>query len=144
VQRVNGGHRKAVEQPILDHHLRTGVAFLSRLEDRENGAVELPIRGEATDGAEQHRRMTVMPAGMHASVVSRPVRDIVAFTDRQCVHVSAKTDRTTCRVLPSMYDGDDTASPDSGVNFISAGGRQFGRNQLRRSGSMQPDFRVRV
>ena len=58
-------HAEAVHQPVLDHGLAAAAAFLGGLEDDDRGAVEIAGLGEIARGAEQHRGVPVMAAGVH-------------------------------------------------------------------------------
>src|SRR6516225_1538177 len=75
--------RKLVEQPLLDHHTAAAAPLFSRLKDQVHGAFEIAGRREVFGGTEQHRRMTVMAAGMHPAVMGRAVGEIVHLLDRQ-------------------------------------------------------------
>ena len=55
----------AVHQPVIDHRLAAGAALLGRLEDDDGGAVEVARLGQVLGGAEQHRCVAVMAAGVH-------------------------------------------------------------------------------
>ena len=85
--------REFVEQPVLDHRLGAAQAFLGRLEDEMHRAVEIARFREIARRAEQHRRVAVMAAGMHAPVMPRPVGEGIGLEDRQAVHVGAQSDR---------------------------------------------------
>ncbi len=110
VQRIDGIAGEAVEQPFLHHHPAAAAAFLGRLEDEVDGAVEVPRLGKVPRGAEQHRRVPVMPAGMHLSGVGGTVRDVARLLHRQAVHVGAEADgpprfplrSTPTRPVPAM------------------------------------------
>ena len=56
---------EALHQAVLDHRLAAAAAFLGRLEDDDRGAVEIARLGEVARGAEQHRGVAVMAAGVH-------------------------------------------------------------------------------
>jgi hypothetical protein len=57
--------RVAVEHPLFDHQPRAALVFLGRLEDEMHRAGEVAGLGEVAGGAEQHRGMAVMAAGVH-------------------------------------------------------------------------------
>ena len=63
------------------------------LEDEPHLAGELvtPL-DEDLRRSEQHRRMTVVAAGVHHAGPRRHVRDVVLLEDRQRIHVGAKHD----------------------------------------------------
>src|SRR5438132_3087531 len=80
--RVTG---EPVEQTLFDHDPAAASALFGRLEDQAHGAREIPGRREISGGAEQHRRMPVMAAGMHPAIVGRAVGEVVQLVDRQRV-----------------------------------------------------------
>ncbi len=61
--------REAVEQTLGDHPAAAAAVlaaeFLGRLEDQVDRAVEVPGLGQIARGAQQHRRVPVMAAGVH-------------------------------------------------------------------------------
>ena len=67
-----------LEQAVLDHRPAAAAALLGRLEDEVHGAVEVALLAQDLGGAQQHRRVAVMAAGMHAAVVLRAMLEIVA------------------------------------------------------------------
>src|SRR4029450_804120 len=82
--------RELVEQAVIDHRLGAALAFLSRLKDEMHGAVEIAALREIARRAEQHRRVPVMAAGMHAPLMLRAVREGVGCEDRQAIHIGAQ------------------------------------------------------
>ena len=60
---------EAVHQAVLDHRGGAGAALFRRLEDHDRIAGEIPGLGEIARGAEQHRGMAVMAAGVHLARV---------------------------------------------------------------------------
>ena len=56
---------ETVHQAVLDHRRRTRAALFRRLEDHDRGAGEVAGLGEIARGAEQHRGVAVMAAGVH-------------------------------------------------------------------------------
>ena len=93
---VHSEHRVAgslVEQAVVDHALCPGTPLLGGLEDEVHGAVEIAMLGQVLRGREQHRRVSVMAARVHAPVVARAVRELVVFLHRQRVDVGAQPDR---------------------------------------------------
>ena len=107
--------RKAHEQAVVDHRLRAGVTFLARLEDQVGDAVEIARGVEVTRSREQHCRVSVMAAAMHAPVVARAPGGAGFLLHRQRVHVGPQRDTAAARVAAPGNDGDDTGAPDAGV-----------------------------
>ena len=58
-------HRELLEQAVLDHLARAAAAFLGRLEDQVDGAVEVAVLRQMLGGREQHRRVAVVAARVH-------------------------------------------------------------------------------
>jgi hypothetical protein len=115
VQREHAFGGKPLEQPVVDHRLRAGVAFLARLEDQIRDAVEIARFAQVACRREQHRRVAVVTAAVHAAVVAGPVRDVVLLLHRQRVHIGAQSDPSSGRVASSRNDGDDAGAADTGV-----------------------------
>jgi hypothetical protein len=94
VEREDRVARKLIEQPFFDHDPAAAPALFGRLEDQVHGALEIPGRRKISGGAEQHRRVPVVAAGVHAAVMGRAVGEIVQLLDRQRVHIGAQPNRT--------------------------------------------------
>src|SRR5699024_1926009 len=73
VQSVDLIDGEPVEQSIGDHRLGAGSRLLRRLEDQADGAVEGDVGGQRRGGSEDHRHVSVVPAGVHCSDVLRSV-----------------------------------------------------------------------
>ena len=65
VEREDGVAREGLEDALLHHDARAADVLLGRLEDEVHGAGEVLRLGEVAGGAEQHRRVAVVAAGMH-------------------------------------------------------------------------------
>ena len=128
---VEGKHRiarKFVEQPFFDHHPAAAPALFGRLEDQMHGALEIPGRGEVSGGAEQHRRVAVMTAGVHLAVMGRAVGEIVHLLDRQRVHIGAQPDRGRGVAAPDRAD--DPGSGEPAIDLAAVFG-ELCRDQVR-------------
>ena len=67
------GERRDVEQAFLEHEAGAVVALLAGLEHEQHAAGELvAVRGEQLGGADEHRRVGVVAAGVHRR--RRPAR----------------------------------------------------------------------
>ena len=97
VHAVDRLDRVAVEHALLDHQPGAALVLLGRLKDEMHRAGEIARLGEVLRGAEQHRGVAVMAAGMHPAVVLRGVREAVLLLDRQRIHVGAQRDRAAAR-----------------------------------------------
>ena len=83
---------EALHHAVLDHLVAAAAAFLGRLEDDRHRAGEIARLGEIFGGAEQHRGVAVMAAGMHLAGDGRGVGLAGDLGDRQRVHVGAQAD----------------------------------------------------
>ena len=119
--------RKFVEQPLLDHDPAAAAALFGRLKDQMHGALEVAGRGEVSGGAEQHRRVPVMAAGVHLAVFGRAVGEIVHLVDRQRVHIGAQPDRRRRIAAP---DRADDPGPGEPAMHLAAELGELGRDQV--------------
>ena len=107
---------KAVEQAVLHHGARAGVAaFLGRLEDEHHGAVEVAVRGQVLRRAQQHGGVPVMAAAVHAAADGEPVREAVVLGHGQRVHVGAQAHGLLAAA--GAQDADDAGFPQARVDF---------------------------
>lgn len=108
---------KPVKKSVVDHRLRARMPLLAGLEYQKRDAVEVARVVEITRGREQHRRMAVVAAAVHAPVVPGPVGDVVLLLHRQRIHVGAKPDTPAARVDAARNDRDNAGTTDAGVMF---------------------------
>ena len=106
-----------VEQPVLHHRLGAAAALLGRLEDEMDGAVEVARRREILGGAQQHRGVAVMAAGMHAALVLAAVIERVVLVHRQGIHVGAQPDGA--RIVADPDGADDAGLADAGGDLAA-------------------------
>jgi hypothetical protein len=108
-----------LDQSVLDHGERAGGALLRRLENDDRGAGKVTRLGEISGGAQQHRGVPVMAAGMHLAGNGRLVRQARFLLERQRVHVSAQPNdapifrqfmlgggyarQTSCRIIVPFF-----------------------------------------
>jgi hypothetical protein len=104
-------------------------------------AFEVPLRGEVAGGAEQHRRMPVMAAGVHFDLIGRSVGEIVQFLDRQCIHIGAQPDRRRRIAAP---DSADYPGPGEPAMDLAAELGELCRDQVRGAPLREGQFRVGV
>ena len=107
---------EAVHQPVLDHRGCSRAALLRGLKDHDRVAREIARLRQITGGAEQHRGMPVMAAGVHQALCLGGVSEVGRLLDRQRIHVGAKPDHPDiglARGLAALDDADDAgaASP---------------------------------
>ena len=131
VQRENDLGREAFEQPVVDHRLGAGVAFLAGLEDQERRAVEVPRLVQVARGGEQHRRVAVVAAAVHPAVVAGTVLELVVLVHRQRVHVGAQAHAAPGAVPAPAHHRDDAGPADPRM-VLDAQRAQPLAHQLRR------------
>jgi hypothetical protein len=115
VHAEHGVAGKALEQLVLEHRLRAAKAFLGRLKDEVHGAVEIARLGKVTRGAEQHRGVAVMAAGVHHARLRRLVGYVVRLEDRQRIHVGAQADRD--RAVAFAQHADNAGPADAAMHL---------------------------
>jgi hypothetical protein len=126
---------KALEEPLFHHHFAAAAAFLGRLEHDIGGAGEVARLREIARGAEQHRRMAVVAAGVHAALVLRLVREGVQLLHRQAVHVGAQ--RNAFPVGPALDHAHHTGLLQVGRH--DGRGAALLEGELRMSVQVAPD-----
>ena len=86
------GDPEAVHDPFVHHDLGAAAPFLGRLEDQRDPARKVARLGQVARGAQQHRGVPVMAAGVHDARVLRRIVLARRLGDRQRVHVGAQAD----------------------------------------------------
>ena len=136
---------EAVDQAVLDHGLAAGAALLRRLEDHHRGAVEIARLGEVLGGAEQHRGVAVVAAGVHLAGHRRLVRQAGRLLDRQRIHVGAQPDHLArSAALAAADDADDAGAADAGHHLVAAETLELFRHRRRRAVHVVLQFRMRM
>src|SRR5215471_13071614 len=116
--------REAVEQTVGDHRRAAAKTFFGRLKDQMHGAVEIAGLGKVPSRTEQHRRMPVMAAGMHAPVISRSVGKVGRLLNRQAVHIGSKPNRA--QRIASAQPANDTGLTDAAKYLAAEPGELLG------------------
>ena len=81
----------AVEHPLVDHVLGAVIALFTRLEHEPDLAGERVLAvGQDLRGADQHRHVGVVPAGVHAAVVHGLEVGGVVLLQREGIHVATQ------------------------------------------------------
>ena len=93
VHAEDGVDRMLFEHALLDHDPRAAFILLGRLKDEMDRSGEVAGLGQVLRGAEQHRGMAVMAAGMHPPALPRGMGERVLLVDVQCIHVGAQRNR---------------------------------------------------
>src|SRR3546814_17800825 len=89
---VDRADRELFEQPLLHHDAAAALVLLGGLEDEGDATIEIARLGEVLGGAQQHRRVAVVTAGVHLALVPRAVVEAVELLDMQGVHIGAQAD----------------------------------------------------
>ena len=141
VHAVHGVAGKAFEQAVLQHRQRAADAFLGRLEDEVDGAVEVARLREVLRRAQQHRGVAVMTAGVHPAGVLAGVRQVGGLQDRQRVHVGAQAHRGFA--IAVAQHADHAGLADAAMH-LDAPFLQLVGHQLRRAVFLQAKLRMGV
>jgi hypothetical protein len=75
----------------------------------------------------------VVAAGVHATVVLRPIWDVVGLVDRQGIHIRPQPDR---RTIAGSKNADHASLADVAVNLAAELGKLAGENSDVRCSSM--------
>ena len=132
---------ETLEQAVLQHLQRTANAFLGRLEDEVDGAVEVAGLRQVLRRAEQHGGVAVMAAGMHAAGVLAGVRQAGRLQDRQRVHIGAQSDRGLAVAV--AQHANDAGLADAAMH-LDAPFLQLARDEIRGAVFLQPEFGMGV
>jgi hypothetical protein len=120
VHAENGFDGIFLQYTLLDHQSRSALILLGGLEDEMDRPGEIPCFCEVLGGAQQHRGMAVMTAGMHAAALLRDMREFILFLDVQSVHVGTQGDCTVTRHR-SFEGADHTGSGDAALDGYPEG-----------------------
>ncbi len=85
--------------------------------------------GEMPRRAEQHGRVAVVAAGVHAAFVARAMRELVLLVDVQRVHVGAQADRARTRARAQRAD--HAGAADAAMDFETEGREPVGHERRR-------------
>ncbi|MNL65624.1 hypothetical protein D3C87_1899770 [compost metagenome] len=91
MQPINFIAAETLEQPFTDHAGGTAIVaphLLSRLKDENDAAGEIAGLCQIAGGAEEHRRVPVVTAGVHDAAIRRTMREIIALFNCERVHIS--------------------------------------------------------
>ena len=142
VDRVDLIDVKAVHHPFLHHHLAAAAGFLGRLEQQGHAAFEVAGLSQVFGRPQQHRRMTVMAAGMHLARMGAGVGHAGFFGDGQRIHIRTQAHRGPLAL--TIDDRDDAGLGDPLVQLIDAEFAQTRRDIGRGLMALQPQFGDRV
>ena len=121
---VPAGH-----QPVIAHGFCASAAFFGGLKDQHRRAVEIARLSQTLCGAQQHRRVSIVPARMHPAGNLRRVGKACRFFDWKSIHVGAQSDYLAGGLASSRDDTDDTADADALGDTVAAKSSQLVGNE---------------
>ncbi len=134
--------REFIEQPVLHHGTRAGVAaFLGRLEDEHHRSIEIAMRGQVLRRPQQHGRVPIVATAVHASTDGRFVGKSIVFGHGQRIHVGTQAD--SLLAAPGAQNADHTSFPQPGVDFQSPAAQAL-RNQRGRARLLESQLGMRM
>src|SRR5207248_1639576 len=114
-------------------------AFLSRLEDEIDSAIEVSGLREIVRRAQQNGRVPVVSAGVHPPIMARAMRELVFFVERQRIHVGAQTDRAVAG--PRLESAHEARRRDAARDLDAEGFQALG-NEIRGALLLEAEFRM--
>ncbi len=84
-----------------------------------NRARKVARLGEVACGSEAHRRVTVVAAGVHITLIFRRVGQTRFFIHRQTIHVGAQAHGTLTGAIATDHT-DNARAADAGVHLVNA------------------------
>ncbi|MDT4798574.1 hypothetical protein FQZ97_312070 [compost metagenome] len=141
VHAVQGFAGESLQQAIGEHGLGAALAFLGRLEDQVEGALEIAGGRQVARRAQQHGGMAIVAAGVHAPGVATAVGDARGFDDGQGIHVGAQAQGAAGIAI--AQHADHAGAADTAVDFIAPFIQQTG-HQGGGALFFETEFRVGV
>ena len=114
---------ETVHQAVLDHGSRARAALFRRLEDHHRVAGKIAGFSEIAGGAQEHRGMAVVAAGVHQAGGLGSIREVGLLLDRQRIHVGAQADHLDIALaggLLALDDADYAGPPQAGRDLVAA------------------------
>ena len=133
VQGEEGVHMRVLQDPVRDHPRRParGIELLRGLEDELHVPPQpIPQLGQDAGRAQKHRRVGVVPAGVHHAVHLGGVGQPRLLAHRQGVHIRPQGDGPPI-ASSAPQQPDDTMSADPGAH-LQPQARQNLRHKGRR------------
>jgi hypothetical protein len=142
VQPVDLVHGEALEQPLLHHDAPACLALLGRLENEIGGAGKVAGFGQVSGGAQQHRGVPVMAAGMHLAGRLRGIGPVGLLVDVKRIHVGAQADGAAA--IPLALEHADDPGAGQPAHHLQPEALQLVGHELRRPVFLVGGLRVRV
>jgi hypothetical protein len=127
VQRVDRLDRRPLQRAVIDHPRRAGTPLLGRLEQQLHMAPRRPVSRQERGGAQQHRRVAIVPTQVSDARDARDVRRGRLLHDRQRVHVGAQGHRRT--VLAAADEAGQPGAARHGRRGLQADGEETLANE---------------
>jgi len=118
--------RKALKQALVDHLLGAGTALFGRLKDEVHDAIEPAMQGQPARAGEQHGRVAIVAAGMHAPLVLRGMIKGVVLLQGQGIHIGPQTDGARAAATPE--GAHHAGATDAGGDLKAPGLEFFGHD----------------
>ncbi len=141
VQPVDGVAGEALEEPLLHHPPGAAAPLLRRLEDEMHRAGEFSRRGEVARGAEQHRRVSVVTAGVHLSRRDGLVGPLGKLRHGERVHVGAQPD--AARAVADLQRAHDAGFAEAAMH-LDLGFLQEARDDIAGALFLEAELRMRM
>ncbi|MNT08573.1 hypothetical protein D3C72_1433200 [compost metagenome] len=124
MQREDGVAGKALEQAFFHHAAPAAQAFLGRLEDQVQRAVEAALLRDDARGGQQDARVAVVAAGVHLAGHLAGVRQAGGLLNRQRVHVGAQAQAP--RAIAARQRADHAGAGQAAVHLVAPFGQARG------------------
>src|SRR5262249_53065174 len=129
---------ETIEEPLLHHDATAAKPFLGRLKDEMDLAGEIAMLAEVARGAEQHRGMAVVSAGVHFPGYFRGIVEPRRLANMQRVEIRPEADRALAG--PRALQRADEAGLGDSLGDVDAPGAKFVGHQPRRTTFLEADF----
>ena len=134
---------EAVEEAVVHHHAGAAAAFLGWLEDHHDRAREIACFGKVSGRPQKHRRVPVVPAGVHHPGCRRGIVDARRLGDRKRIHVGAQSHGAPAGPAPADH-ADDPVARKPGDHLVAAEFAQLLGNEGARPHGFEHQFGVGV
>ena len=115
--------RETLEQAVLHHRARTGIALFAGLKNQHGRAVKAPGFGQVAGCTHQHGGVTVVAAAMHEAWRARLPGAFVVLGQRQSVHVGPQANHAAGvgrRAALAVHQSHHASLADAGVDAVHA------------------------
>ena len=138
----DGLHVELGEQTIIGHGFGASTFFFGRLENEIDRTVKIPCFGQILRRTQQHRRMAIMPTGMHPTGYLRSMFEFVQFLHWQGIHIGAQANRRMT-VTVTTQNTHNTGFAHAAMH-LNAKGFELFSNKIRRPDFFIGDFWMRM